>query len=647
MTTRALLHLRHVGNDLSRDKGVDLALAAVLVLSAFLMATGAMVMERVVGSVDQLFQEAQPPHFLQMHSGDYDPEALEAFAARNPDVAAWLIEDMLGYDGAALSWSRAATGESGDFSDSLIDSLFVTQNHEFDFLLDETGAAPTPSPGEVYVPVAYQQAYGLRAGDGLTVATDTGSREFRIEGFVRDAQMASSLSASTRVLVSEEDFRELGRAGGGAPEIIAEFRLADPSAAAGFQRAYEADDALPKNGQAVTFDMVRLINAVSDGLPAAALVFASLLLIAIAVLSVRFVIHGTLEGEVREIGAMKAVGIPDRSIMGLYLTKHDVMTLLACVVGGALAVAATGLLTRGVEANYSQAPPGAATVLVPVAALVAVFVFVMAVCRGVLGRIARMQVVNALVHGSLLEERRAARRARRRARRLRPSALGSRRGRAVNTRLALLDLRAERGRWILLPVVFFLAAVLMVLPMNLLSTFTGPGFGTYMGGPGQRRPRRRALRRRRRVRARGRGRGDARRRPPDGRALLRQRADGGGGRGGAGRPPRRCGGPAAGRGRVPGGRAAGVRGDRAVAAERRTVRRLRGRRAGGGRRRRGGPPSPSAASTRTSPAAAPPRRCRGRRRAGRTPTSSSPTWRGRRPPARWRPSTGSGTPMRR
>ncbi|WP_017623918.1 ABC transporter permease [Nocardiopsis chromatogenes] len=483
MSTRALLHLRHVGNDLSRDKGVNLALAAVLVLSAFLAATGAMVMERVVGSVDRLFEEAQPPHFLQMHSGDYDPGAVEAFAANNPDVEAWLIEDMLGFDGAAVSWSRASNGESGDFSDSLIDNLFVTQNDEFDLLLDETGAAPRPSPGEVYVPVAYQQAYDLRAGDELAVETGAGTREFRVEGFVRDAQMASSLSASTRVLVSEEDFRELARAGGGAPEIIAEFRLADPSSAADVQRAYEADDALPKNGQAVTFDMVRLINAVSDGLPAVALVFAGLLLIAIAVLSVRFVVHGALEGEVREIGAMKAVGIPDRSIMVLYLTKYGVMALLACAVGGALAVLATGLLTRGVEANYSQAPLGAATVLVPVAALAAVFLIVMAVCRGVLGRVARMQVVNALVHGSLLDERREARRARRRARRLRPSALGSGRGRSVNRRLALLDLRTERGQWILLPVVFFLAAVLMVLPMNLLSTFASPGFGVYMGVP--------------------------------------------------------------------------------------------------------------------------------------------------------------------
>lgn len=115
-----------------------------------------MVMERVVGSVDQLFEEARPPHFLQMHSGDNDPGALGSFAEQHPDVEAWLIEDMPGYDGADLSWSRASDGEAGGFSDSLIDELFVTHNDEFDLLLDGTGAAPTPSPGEVYLPVAYQ-----------------------------------------------------------------------------------------------------------------------------------------------------------------------------------------------------------------------------------------------------------------------------------------------------------------------------------------------------------------------------------------------------------------------------------------------------------------------------------------------------------
>jgi putative ABC transport system permease protein len=482
------LYFRYVRNDLVKNKGVNAALAVILILSAFLMATGSMVMERLVGSVDQLFEEARPPHFLQMHKGGYEPDALTRFAAEHPEIDAWLVEEMLGFDSAAIAWHRPSTGESGDLSDSLIDNLFVTQNDDFDFLLDETGAIPQPSAGNVYVPVAYQQRFGLHAGDELGIRTDTGIHDVRIEGFVRDSQMASSLSSATRFLVSEADFQELERAGGGTPEIIAEYRLTDPALATAFQTAYESDSALPKNGQAVTFQMIRLINAFSDGLVAVALMFLSLLLVAIALLNLRFVIRGTLEDEVREIGAMKAIGIPGRAIAGLYLSKYSVMTFLACIIGGALAVVATNLLTQDVQVNYAEAPWGVATVLVPVLALALVYLFVVAICRGVLSGVKKVEVVNALVHGSTLDERQTARRARRQARRVRRTGLASHRGGGIgvggiNGRLALLDLRAEGRQWVLIPMVFALAGVLMILPMNLLSTFESPRFVTYMGAP--------------------------------------------------------------------------------------------------------------------------------------------------------------------
>lgn len=477
------LNFRYARNDLITNKGVNLALIVVLILSAFLMATGSMVMERLTGSVEQLFDEAKPPHFLQMHKGAYDPEQLTLFAAEHPEIDAWLVEEMLGFDGAAIGVHRPQTGESGDLAESLIDNLFVTQNDEFDFLIDEAGAIPRPSAGEVYVPVAYQQRFDLQRGDELQIKTDVGTHELQIQGFVRDAQMASSLSSATRFLVSETDVQELEQAGGGAPEIIVEYRFTDAAVANDVQRAYESVEALPKNGQAVTFEMIRLINAFSDGLVAIALMFASLLLIAIALLNVRFVIRGTLEAEVREIGAMKAIGVPHREITGLYLVKYRVMTLIGCIIGGVLAVGATNMLTQNIQANYAEVQPSLWMVLVPLLALTLVYLLVIGICRNVFRAVKKVEVVGALVHGSLLDERQTAHRAQRQAKRIRRTSLATSRGGSMNRRLAWLDLRAESRQWILIPLVFFLATVLMTLPMNLLSTFESPRFVTYMGAP--------------------------------------------------------------------------------------------------------------------------------------------------------------------
>jgi hypothetical protein len=66
---------------------------------------------------------------------------------------------------------------------------------------------------------------------------------------------------------------------------------------------------------------------------------------------------------------------------------------------------------------------GVATILVPVLALVLVYLFVIAMCRGVLRRVRKIQVVNALVHGSTLDERQTTRRAKRQARRVRRTSL--------------------------------------------------------------------------------------------------------------------------------------------------------------------------------------------------------------------------------
>ncbi|MDO5065973.1 MAG: ABC transporter permease [Propionibacteriaceae bacterium] len=474
------LYLRYSRNDLVRNWGVNLALLAILVLSAFLMATGCMVMERLVGGVNKLFDEARPPHFLQMHVGPYDPAALERFAAEHPEIDSWLVEEMIGHDSASLTWSRPTTGESGSMAESLIDNLFVSQNESFDLLLDADGAAVRPSDGEVYVPVAYESRFHLLVGDVLQIQTGSGVKSFTVAGFVRDAQMASSLSSATRFVISPGDFAALAEAGGGSPEIIVEYRVTDTSQIGQLQTAYEADESLPRNGQAVTFDMIRLVNVFSDGLVAIALVFASLLLVVIALVNLRFIIKGTMEDEVRQIGVMRALGLPTKAITGLYLGKYSLMALIACLLGGLLGVAATSLLTQNIAKNYASPDAGVATVLAPVVALVLVYLLVVGICRGILRGVRRVEVVGALVHGSLMDEKQTARRAVRAARQARRARLGSG---GVGLGLAWIDLRAELRQWLLIPVVFCLTALLLILPMNLLTTFSSPRFVTYMGAP--------------------------------------------------------------------------------------------------------------------------------------------------------------------
>lgn len=86
----------------TRCSAVSAILAGLLILAAFLMGTGALVIERTASAVGGLFDAARPPHFLQMHVGDFDATALHNFADTHPDVSDFHLVTMANVDGAHI-----------------------------------------------------------------------------------------------------------------------------------------------------------------------------------------------------------------------------------------------------------------------------------------------------------------------------------------------------------------------------------------------------------------------------------------------------------------------------------------------------------------------------------------------------------------
>lgn len=81
----------------------------------------------------------------------------------------------------------------------------------------------TVSDGEIYVPIAYMKEGITEIGDQAII----NGKEFKVAGFVRDSIMNSSLAASKRFLVSENDFRDMTK--DRTMEYLISFRLKDYS----------------------------------------------------------------------------------------------------------------------------------------------------------------------------------------------------------------------------------------------------------------------------------------------------------------------------------------------------------------------------------------------------------------------------------
>ncbi|HOP73342.1 MAG: ABC transporter permease [Synergistaceae bacterium] len=465
-----------IKKDLLRNKAINIIQWVFIFISAFLMVSGSLVITRSLGAIDGLFEIARPPHFLQMHAGGLDQADIDAFARSVDYVAAQQTQEMVNVDGSSICFVKTREGREERFvlSESMTDNCFVAQNREFDYLLDLDNGILRVSGGEAAVPVKYMKKYGLKPGDIMILSEGNFYMEFVITDFVRDAQMASSLASSVRFLVSDDDFREIWD-NIGRPEYLVEFLLTDADLAESFQRLYE-ESGLPDNGTAVTYTLIRLVNAAGEGMKAVILILVSLLLVFMAIINLRFTILSAIEDEIREIGVLKAVGLSHGDVCRLYGAKYAFMSATGCLGGLIAAVSCNRLLTADIALDYGEQNLVLTDVILSVAAAAFLHVVISLFSGLVLRKIKHITVVQALVHQDA-----GGRRRRRGPAKGRFLPVESNRLLPVGLFLSIRGFAVHLRTWMLPIVVNALAVCIMIIPASMRSTFSSTEFATYMG----------------------------------------------------------------------------------------------------------------------------------------------------------------------
>ncbi len=456
---------RMLRKDFLRKKLITIVVFAFIFLSALLVASGTNLIIELGNSLNALFTKANTPHFVQMHAGPLDQAEIDSWAAANELVTDQQTVEMISMDGSNLYLGENQKPEEN----SIMDISFVTQNKGFDFLLDLDNEIIQLSPGEIAVPVYYSQQQDLAIGDDVRVNTGAGELLFTITAFNRDSQMNPAIASSKRFLVHEQDYTNL-RKYIDETEYLVEFLLVDDSQISNFASAYQASD-LPKIGRAVDQGLFRIINALSDGLVAGVVILMSLLLIVIAILSLRFTLLATIEEDTKEIGVMKAIGISRSDIRRLYLAKYVVMGAAAVLLGYLASLLLNQVLAANVLLYIGSASKNVLQTALPLVAASSIFLIVTLSCVVILRRFNRISAVEALRSGTVGESMRSI------------PLLNLKRGRAlnINAYLGIRDVLQRFRIYGLLAFVFFFCAVIIIIPIHFLTTIQSPTFITYMG----------------------------------------------------------------------------------------------------------------------------------------------------------------------
>ena len=397
--------------------------AMMLGLSVFLYAT-------LFSSIDSLMTKAETPHFLQMHTGELSEEEIRAFVAERPEVEEMQICTFLNLENGQIKIGDVS------FDNNMQDNGLFCQSDKFDYLLDAGDNIISVSPGEVYVPVAYKNEYDISAGDKMYIGTE----ELIVAGFMRDSQMNSMMASSKRFLVNEADYERLKPLG--SEEYLIEFRFRDESDAGAFSTAYKDAD-LPGNGPTITYPLIKLMNALSDGVMIIVILIVAVVVLYISVMCIRYIILTQLEKDRREIGMMKAVGLSGKDIRRLYMAKYLLLSVTGCIVGSALACVLAIPLGRNMRELYGEADNAVLVYAGMIAGAVLAEAVILLSVRRILRKTEKLSAVTALC------------------------------GRGGTGK--------KKNLWIPVAVIIMASVFMMIVPDSMKKTMSAPDFVRYMG----------------------------------------------------------------------------------------------------------------------------------------------------------------------
>ncbi|MEH7238574.1 ABC transporter permease [Bacillus sp. JJ1562] len=452
------MYFRLIRNDIVKSKIITFTTMIFVAAASMLVSLAAILIVNLTGALELLMTKAEAPHFMQMHSGEIDRDRLKSFAEENDKVEEYEIVEFLGIDG-----SQIILGDNS-LANSVQDNGLSIQNEKFDYLLDLDGNIINVSDGEIYVPVAYMKDKTTEVGDKAVIS----GKEFTVAGYLRDSTMNSSLSASKRFLVSENDFAEIKDLG--SIEYLIEFRLNDFSKIGEFESEY-ASAGLEANGPTVTYTLFKMMNGISDGMMIAVILLISALVVAIAFMSIRFTLLAKIEDDYREIGVMKAIGLRLSDIKKIYVAKYVSIAATGSILGFILSLLFQGKLLENIRLYMGKSENSSFALVLGIISILLVFLAIVGYVNFVLKKFRKISAAQAIRFGTSQEKKAGAKR----------FTLNGNKMFSTNIFLGIKDVLARKGLYTTMLIVLVISSFIIIVPQNLYNTISSKGFIQYMG----------------------------------------------------------------------------------------------------------------------------------------------------------------------
>lgn len=434
------MYLSILKKDLKRKKTMNIILLIFVTLAATFIASSANNLITSNSALDNFMEKTNAPDYCFTTLYESDIERFREFADEN------------GYDYYLSRFVQinpngvSVEGETLDFSNTLalagldIMKVFDKNNDEITHIND----------GEIYVTCALYDVSenDFHEGAKIIVNHNGVQKEFTVAGYAKDSVYGSAMSGMSKFILSDNDLKAFESES--TQFISAQIYTNDPDYADKFNSlGLNCVMSLDKS-------MIKMMY-VMDMVIAAVLLVVSVCLILISMVILRFIINFTVIEEFREIGVMKAIGINNRTIRGLYIVKYTAIAVVGTAVGMALSIPFGSLLNSGISKKIVVS--GEDNLLINIAAALLAGVAVVLFSYFCTHRICKFSPIDAIRSGETGERFKQ------------KSILRLGRSRIPTLLfMALNDILSGPKSYVSMIIIFILGTLLLIIPVNTGNT---------------------------------------------------------------------------------------------------------------------------------------------------------------------------------
>ncbi len=445
------MYLNILKKDLKRKRAMNIILLVFIILASMFVSSGVSNILTVTTALDRYFEMADVPDYLAIYQKKASDKDVYKVLENASAIDEFRIEE-----GITITQSNITRkGEPLDASNtSQTLALQSDRVMGINYFLDDGNILKSVPKGKIYTAAFTEKNMGLKVGDIITVEVEGVSREFTFAGGFKDAVLGSELTGVKRFIINGEDFDEYM-----SDETIKTMYSAKllyiQTADIDRTRSQIADisDGCTFEGGSDMLSSAYIFDMIITGL----ILVVSLILIIISFVVLRFTIAFTLSEEFREIGVMKAIGIRNIKIRGLYLVKYSAISVAGTAAGLVLSYP-FGKMLMGLSTD-SIIIDSSSNAFVNILCAVLVAAVILLFCLGCTGRVSKMSPIDAVRNGQTGERFR------------KKSIMSLGRSKLGTTAfLAVNDIVSSPKRYAVIILTFFLCMSLLIILSNAVAS---------------------------------------------------------------------------------------------------------------------------------------------------------------------------------